>query len=286
MRSRPTLPLDFRPTLPHGASFMKRFQPVSFVVLAACAAMVGGCSKSPALPAFGTMNVRMTDSPADVQSVNLVVREVAIHSGDIDSDSTSGWTVLSDGPQTYDLLSLRNGVFASVGLAKVLAGHYTQLRLKLGTGSTVVVDGVAHPLTVPSGIQSGLKLVGSFEVPANGLLDLALDFDAGRSIVLDGAGSYSLKPTVRVMPFSTAAAIRGTVAPAGTAADVFATAGTDTLGSATAESDGTFQVSVLPAGTYALAIHPAAGFRDTTLLAVSVGAGGTADLGTIALTPQ
>ena len=85
---------------------MKRFQPVSFVVLAACAAMVGGCSKSPALPAFGTMNVRMTDSPADVQSVNLVVREVAIHSGDIDSDSTSGWTVLSEGPQTYDLLSL------------------------------------------------------------------------------------------------------------------------------------------------------------------------------------
>ena len=45
-------------------------------------------------------------------------------------------------------------------------------------------------------------------------------------------------------------------------------------------------MSVLPAGTYALAIHPAAGFRDTTLLAVSVGAGGTADLGTIALTPQ
>jgi hypothetical protein len=232
------------------------------------------------------MNVRMTDAPGDFQSLSLVVQEVSVHRGDADSDSTSGWTVLSDGPQTYDLLNLRNGVFASVGMAKVLAGHYTQIRLKLGSGSTVVIDGVSHPLTVPSGFQSGLKLVGSFDVPANGLLDVALDFDAGRSIVLSGTGSYSLKPTVRVMPFSTAASIRGSVAPAGTAASVFAIAGPDTMGSAAADSGGTFQVSVLPAGTYDLAVHPAGGFRDTTLSGVSASAGNTTDIGTITLTPQ
>src|SRR5439155_13219618 len=109
---------------------------------------------------------------------------------------------------------------------------------------------------------------------------------AQRSLVHNGQVSYSHKTKIRETQCTNAAEIRGTVAPEGTAADVFDTAGPDPLGSAQDESDGTFQVSVLPAGTYALAIHPAAGFRDTTLLAVSVGAGGTADLGTIALTPQ
>ena len=61
------------------------------------------------------------------------------------------------------------------------AGHCTQIRLKLGAGSNVVVDGVTYPLTVPSGLQSGYKLVGEFDVPASGLVELALDLDAARS---------------------------------------------------------------------------------------------------------
>jgi hypothetical protein len=139
---------------------------------------------------------------------------------------------------------------------------------------------------VPSGLQTGLKLVGSFDVPANGLLDVALDFDAARSIFQTGAGSYTLAPTVRVMPFSTAGAIRGSLSPAGTLATIYALQLADTLGRTTVAADGGFTISVLPPGTYAVAFHPATGFRDTTIAGIQVNAGATTDVASVQLTPQ
>jgi hypothetical protein len=272
---------------------MRNHSPIVLLTLSIAVGLIAGCSGNPSGPGFGTMNVRMTDAPGDFQSVSLVVTQVSAHiesgaaSGDAAADSdSSGWVILNDTPATYDLLALQNGVFATIGTAKVPAGHYTQVRLKLGAGSNVVVGGVQYPLTVPSGMQTGLKLVGSFDVPANGLLDLALDFNAARSIVLNGAGVYLLKPTVKVMPFSTAGAITGQISPAGTATTIYAVQAPDTVGSTTAASDGHFTVAVLAPGLYSLAFHPAPGFRDTTLAGVSVTSRVTTDVGTVQLTPQ
>jgi hypothetical protein len=229
----------------------------------------------------------MTDAPGSFDAIHLVVREVSAHieSGVPDS-SEGGWEVLAAQPATYDLLTLRNGVFATLGVATVPAGHYTQVRLKLDPGSNIVVDGVEHPLKVPSGLQSGLKLVGEFDVPAGGTTDIVLDFDASRSVILTGNGSYMLKPVVKVLPVSTAGAITGTVEPAGTATKIFALQPPDTLGTTEAEADGRYTLSVLAAGTYSLGFHPAAGFRDTTLSGIVVTAGTTTVVDTVALTPQ
>ena len=251
---------------------------------------LAGCSDDPSGPSYGTMTVRMTDAPGAFESVNLVVTEVSAHlaegeDDDSDADSTeSGWIVLNGTPGTYDLIDLQNGVFVTLGTAKVPAGHYTQVRLKLGAGSTVTVDGVTHPLNVPSGMQSGLKLVGNFEVPANGLLDLGLDFDAARSVVLNGAGEHHLKPTVKIMPFSTAGSITGLVAPAGTATTVYAVQEPDTLGSTSANIDGRFTLALLAPGLYTLEFDAADAFRDTTLSGISVSTGGSTDIGTVQLT--
>jgi hypothetical protein len=223
----------------------------------------------------------MTDAPADYEAVNLVVVQVAAHRAE--EDSTGGWEVLESDTANYDLLSLQNGVFATLATSQVPAGHYTQLRLKLAPGCNVVIDGVAHPLTVPSGLQSGLKLIGSFDVPANGRIDLALDFDAARSIEETGTGSYILKPTVRVLPSSAAGAIRGVVAPAGMPTMVYALQAADTLGTAATAPDGSFEVSVLPAGTYDLAFHPGAEFPDSRVSGVVVVAGATTDVGVVQL---
>src|SRR2546430_3562554 len=176
------------------------------------AVAISGCSNKSTAPGFGTISLKMTDAPGDFQEVNLEIIQVSAHLGAEsagETDSTSGWQVLRAESMNVDLITLRNGVFTTLALARVPAGHYTQIRLKLGAGSNVVVDGVTHPLTVPSGLQSGYKLVGSFDVPANGLLDLALDFDAARSVVLTGSGKYILKPTVRVLPVNTAGSITG-----------------------------------------------------------------------------
>ncbi|MEP7027044.1 MAG: DUF4382 domain-containing protein [Candidatus Eisenbacteria bacterium] len=265
---------------------------ILLLTVAIASAVLVGCSSSPSGPGFGTMNVRMTDAPGAFDHVNLVVTQVSAHlagAAAADSDSAgsnSGWITLSSEAVTYDLLTLQNGVFVTIGTGRIPAGHYTQIRLKLGAGSTVVVDGVTYPLTVPSGLQTGLKLVGSFDVPANGLLDVALDFDAARSVIQNGAGLYHLKPTVRVMPFSTAGAITGQVAPADVATTIFAVQASDTLGSALAAADGKFTVSVLAPGSYALAFHPASGFRDTTLASVVVASQVTTNVGTVQLTPQ
>jgi hypothetical protein len=204
----------------------------------------------------------------------------------VESTDSEGWVTLSSTPATYDLIALRNGVFATIGTGLVPAGHYTQVRLKLGAGSTVTVDGVDYPLFVPSGMQSGLKLIGSFDVPTNGTLDLALDFDAARSVVLTGAGQYQLKPVVRIMPMSAVGAIAGTISPDSTLTTVYALQGADTLGSTITATDGHFLLGTLTPGTYSVAFDPPIGYRDTTLFGVGVTLGATTEVGTVQLSAE
>jgi hypothetical protein len=250
-------------------------------------ALAGCSSNNTTAPTSGTMRIQMTDAPGAYDAVNLVIREVAVHLAGSSPDSMmSGWQVLNADAATYDLMKLQNGVFTMIGESVIPAGHYTQIRLMLGAGSNIVVDGVAYPLTVPSGMQTGLKIIGEFDVPAGGLMDVALDFDAAHSIHQTGSGRYMLKPVCKGMPFSTAGAISGTVLPAGTAASVYAIVAPDTLGAAQTAADGTFKVCVLPAGSYTLAVHPAAGYRDTSLAGITVSAGSTTSVGSIQLTPQ
>jgi hypothetical protein len=265
------------------------------LALAAVVALLAlvGCSATPTSTTSGTVRIRMTDAPGLYDAVNLVVNQVAIHRGLPDSleqggmsDSTSGWEILSDRAATYDLMKLRNGLFVTLAEGLAPAGHYTQIRLKLGAGSNVVVDGVTCPLTVPSGMQSGYKLVGEFDVPASGLVELALDFDAARSIHQAGNGKYMLKPTCRVMPMYDVGGIAGSLVPDSTAAWVYAISGVDTIATGMPALDGRFVLTLLKAGTYTLAIHPEAGYRDTSLAGVGVVAQQITPLGEIQLTAK
>jgi len=62
------------------------------------------------------------------------------------------------------------------------------------------IGGAEVPLDTPSGVQSGIKLIHPFTVEPNEFEDLVLDFDACRSIVVRGNGTYGLKPVMRAMP--------------------------------------------------------------------------------------
>ncbi len=246
--------------------------------------LLAGCSSGHMSTASGPgrVSIHLTDAPGTYDQVNLVVDEVSIHLGGPD---TSGWQVLKHDSTTYDLLKLRNGVLAQLAVGDVPAGHYTQVRLHLGPGSNVVVDGVPYPLTVPSGMQSGYKLVGEFDVPTGGQVELTLDFDAARSVIHTGSGKYMLKPTCKVIvnPVQTTGAIAGRLLPAGAAATIFAIADTDTVQATVAGADGRFTLAQLLAGSYSVAIHPDSVYRDTTLANVSVTAGQTTDVGDVQL---
>jgi hypothetical protein len=174
------------------------------VVMAGC----GGNSSS----GTGTLGVSLTDAPAcGFDAVNVTVSKVRVHQSSSAPDNAAGWSeIILDPARKINLLDLTNGALEYLGETPLAAGHYTQLRLVLGEDSggnianSVITSGsiTEIPLSTPSGMQSGLKLINGFDVREGERVDLMLDFDACKSVVTRGNGSYGLKPVMRMIPFT------------------------------------------------------------------------------------
>lgn len=227
----------------------------------------------------------LVDSPAGFDEVNIVVTRVEVHRAG--SDSTSGWFVINNDTATYDLLRLRNGASVVLGNSSLDAGSYSQLRLIIGTGSNVVVDGVTYPLEIPSGDQTGVKLNHSFEIQSGSIYELLLDFDAQRSIVLTGNGQYKLKPVIRVVPVVISGTITARINPISAAGYVYAISGADTISTIAEPITGSFKLMALLQQTYRVEVFSAnTAFNDTTINNVVVIAKQNTDLGTINLSSR
>jgi hypothetical protein len=201
---------------------MKRFddysksKPLAWLMASLLALLVAGCGGGggggeAAAAAPGTLGVSLTDAPAcGFDKVNVTVVKVRVHQSSSASDTDAGWTDITLNPaRKIDLLSLTNGVLDNLGETPLAAGHYTQLRLVLdpntavGLANSVVPSGgVETALVTPSAVQSGIKLVNEFDVASGQRVDLLLDFDACKSIVKRGNGTYALKPVIKVIPFA------------------------------------------------------------------------------------
>jgi hypothetical protein len=257
---------------------------LSLVVVLLGILLLAGCGSStkPAQTSQGEIRIVLVDRPAGYDAVNIVVTEVSVHSSD--ADSTSGWIVLNSTTRTFDLLTLRNGASQILGESPLNPGHYTQIRLKLAESCTVIVDGQTHPLEVPSGAQSGLKLNHPFDIAPNALYELTLDFDAMRSIHVTGNGSYKLSPVIRVVANQVSGTLSGTIDPASSGPAVFTLLGADTVSTFADSITGEFRLMALPAADYVVHIVPMVlAYRDTTLTGVPVTAGQDTSLGTITL---
>lgn len=179
------------------------------VLVAGCGGGGGGGDATPAA-APGTLGVSLTDAPAcGYDAVNVTVLKVRAHQSSSASDTDTGWTDITLNPaRKINLLGLANGVLDNLGETPLTAGHYTQLRLVLdpntsaGLANSVVPSGgIETALVTPSAVQSGIKLVNDFDVASGQRVDLVLDFDACKSIVKRGNGTYLLKPVIKVIPF-------------------------------------------------------------------------------------
>ena len=87
-------------------------------------------------------------------------------------------------PRTIDLLTLQ-GTKTSLLLdgETVTGGQYDWLRLKVDLSASYLTNSSGrHNLTIPSGGESGLKVISGFTVPQNGSLALTIDFDLRKSI--------------------------------------------------------------------------------------------------------
>lgn len=217
----------------------------------------GSASGSASGSTSGTLSVHMTDNPAcGFDHVYVTVKQVRVNANANATDNDTGWyTVNLSTPKRVDLLSLTNGVLADLGQTPLPTGKYEQVRLVLdsNTGnslanSVVPTGGTEQGLTTPSATQSGYKVVGNFEVKADTLVDLVLDFDACRSVVKRGNGSYSLKPVVTATPMVVSGSISGfvnpTLASTGTAVAYAEQNGKIIKGTPVA-ADGSFKLSPL-----------------------------------------
>jgi hypothetical protein len=239
----------------------------------------------------GTLNVSMTDAPAcGFNEVNVTVNMVRVHQSANVGDNASGWVDIPVTPTKINLLDLTNGVMASLGQTTLPVGRYTQLRLVLdrNTGGTMANSVVSSTgggeveLTTPSAATSGIKLNGNIEVTENNTTDIALDFDACKSIVKRGNGAYNLKPVIRIIPMATAGTISGYVDPAVAVANkpvVSAQLNGEIIRSTVPNADGSFSLYPIAAGNYDVVVTADAHASDV-ITTVPVTASTTTELGT------
>jgi hypothetical protein len=230
------------------------------------------CDKDTTNDKQAQLNVRMTDAPANYDAVMIDVQGVEVM-------GKGGTTVmLSTTAKVYNLLELSNGTNALIATGGVDAGTVSQIRLILGTNNTVTVNGVTHPLTTPSAMQSGLKLQVNKTFEAGVEYSMLLDFDASQSIVVTGNNEYQLKPVIRTIDTAISGSIKGSVTPLTGNVLVAATSNGVTYTSVTA-ANGSFLISGLPMGTYDIVITPALPLLPITMIGRNVAVGASTDLG-------
>ena len=233
----------------------------------------------------GRLKMYLIDSPAALDSVIICVTRVEVHKAG--NDSTSGWFVINDSTRYFDLLQLTNGASAILGDTSLPAGQYTQIRLFIGDGSYVIDQGIKYDLEVPSGSQSGLKLIHQFTIESNKLYELLLDFNVEKSIVITGNGQYKLKPTIKVTPVVISGSISGQVLPLDAQPTIWTVFGIDTITTYT-DLQGHFKLMGLLQGLYDVNIIPldTMVYRDTVITGVQVIANQETDIGTVTLQPK
>lgn len=176
---------------------------------------LGGCSNDD--PATGQLTLAVTDAPVD--DATAVV--VAFTGVEVKPAEGEAWQFDFDQARSIDLLALSGDASETLLDGVVVpAGRYNWARLKVlatedGIADSYIdlEDGSRHELEIPSGAETGLKLVSGFVVPAGGHASYTIDFDLRKSVhePMDAADSYKLRPALRIVDNSLIGAIGGSV---------------------------------------------------------------------------
>jgi len=189
--------------------------------LVACGGGGGGGST-------GAVSLGITDAPVDFADT-VVVEFTGVELKPRDGDPVS---IDFPEPRRLDLLQL-TGTSRAMLLdgEEVAAGEYEWLRLKVNADPDIGGDsylrleagGQECELRIPSGAQTGLKLVRGFTVGAGTTTDFTVDFDLRKSVVappgqqtdVDACGNqaFLLKPVLRIVDNLEVGSITGQVDP-------------------------------------------------------------------------
>ena len=187
------------------------------ILLAGGIATLAACNGSGSTgSSTGSMSMAITDTPVDsAQTVMVAFTGVTLQG----PNGTK--TITFPQEKTIDLLSLQGNASANLlPNTTVDAGQYQWIRLNLDLANSYIVTdtGARYPLTIPSGSQSGLKLVSGFTVAQGSQMNFMIDFDLRKSLTMASNGSsggvkYILKPALRLINMQQVGSITGYAAP-------------------------------------------------------------------------
>lgn len=228
-----------------------------------------------------TLSVKLTDSPANYQEVLIDVQDVMVNISS--QGDENGWITLEGtNAGVYNLLDFTNGVDTLLVEQELAAGKISQMRLILGDDNQLKVDGEYHDLTVPSSQQSGLKFNIHADLVEGVTYKMWIDFDAGRSIIAKGNGTYALKPVIRTFTEATSGSIKGVVSPVEAKPYIIAvSASSDTIGTYADTTTGYFLLRGVSEGSVDLTFNPIDGFENKYLNDVVVELGVATDVDTV-----
>jgi len=194
------------------------------IALTACAvAFIAACggsgdSSMPTDNSTGILNISMTDAAVDdVSEVWVEFAGVRLK-----PQSADEIVIEFDAPRSINLLDLQDGkTEALLANRRVPVGPYNWIRLAVNAqfdnvyDSYVMRNGGMVELRVPSGSQSGLKLVSGFTVTANQSTNIVIDWDLRKALSEpQGQPGMHLRPALRVTDMAVFGSLTGTVAEA------------------------------------------------------------------------
>ena len=168
----------------------------------------------------GKLKIYLTNSLGDYKAndsenysaINVTVSKIEAHLVGESEEAEGEWIEweLAE-PAEYNLIELKD-VFVLLSEGELASGKYTQIRLFVTEASVIIeveleveeksnseidkeIDVEPTPIDVeiPSGYQTGIKLIHPFEIIEGETTELTIDFDAEKSIIKTGNEKYELK---------------------------------------------------------------------------------------------
>jgi hypothetical protein len=231
--------------------------------------MIGACSKDsttdPAMmQSYGNgsdarnVEVRLTDAPATYASLDLEVNAVEIY---IDG---KGWTNLSSETKSFNVLSLNNGKYISLGHnSNFENGTYSKVRIYFGDRLDLKTYaesdlGILNfsATAEASASWEGPKMIeveieSETNVKAEGEVVIMVDFDVAKSVIKDGK-KYIVKPVIKHLK-NTKTGIHGKID--GAASAFIHLEGENFSSSTTMDVNGEFKIQGVSEGNYNLRIE-------------------------------
>lgn len=209
---------------------------VQGLIMAAALLGVTACGGGSTETGSAQMKLSVADAPVDGAQA-VVVKFTGV---ELTGNSGSPVTINFAQPKSIDLLKEAGTASAVLFNQPIPAGKYGQIRLMVvadGDPSNSYItlsDGTMHGLQVPSGSETGYKLVSGFTVGTSGVVDYTIDFDLRKDLTCPAGQSpvCILKPADRLIDNTKVGNIQGVVSntliPDGCSPGVYLYAGTVT----------------------------------------------------------